>query len=136
VVDKNSKKILCTHFSTGKTHDFALFKKSRLPLARSIRLRVDSGYLGITRFHANSLLPKKTSKHHPLSTQDKENNRELARQRVFNEHIFACLKRFRIISERYRNRRRRFALRFNLIALNCTKGYARGLLSFWVAPLS
>lgn len=116
MVDKNSKKILCTHFSAGKTHDFALFKKSKLPLARSIRLRVDSGYLGITRFHANSLLPKKKSKHHPLSAQDKQNNRELARQRVLNEHVFACLKRFRIIAERYRNRRKRFALRFNLIS--------------------
>jgi hypothetical protein len=40
----------------------------------------------------------------------------LARQRVFNEHVFAYLKRFRIIAERYRNRRKRFALRFNLIA--------------------
>ncbi|HEY9907692.1 MAG TPA: IS5/IS1182 family transposase, partial [Thermosynechococcaceae cyanobacterium] len=27
-----------------------------------------------------------------------------------------CLKIFRILSERYRNRRRRFGLRFNLIA--------------------
>ena len=85
-------------------------------MARSIRLRVDSGYLGINRFHANTLLPKKKSKHRPLSAQDKQNNRELARQRVFNEHVFASLKRFRIIAERYRNRRKRFALRFNLIA--------------------
>jgi hypothetical protein len=115
-VDKKSRKIICTAFSVGKTHDFALFKKSRLPLSRSIQLRVDSGYLGIQRFHVNSLLPKKKSKHHPLSPQDKQNNRELARQRILNEHVFSCLKRFRIIAERYRNRRKRFSLRFNLIA--------------------
>jgi len=32
------------------------------------------------------------------------------------EHIFRKLKVFRILSERYRNRRKRFAVRFNLIA--------------------
>ncbi len=32
------------------------------------------------------------------------------------EHVIRSLKIFRILSERYRNRRRRFALRFNLIA--------------------
>lgn len=116
VVDKSSRKILCTAFSVGKTHDFALFKESRLPLARSIRLWADLGYLGITRFHAKNTLPKKKTKHHPLSVQDKKDNREIARQRVLNEHVFAFVKRFRIIAERYRNRRKRFGLRFNLIA--------------------
>jgi len=32
------------------------------------------------------------------------------------EHIIRSLKVFRILAERYRNRRRRFGLRFNLIA--------------------
>ncbi|MBD0310849.1 MAG: IS5/IS1182 family transposase, partial [Microcoleus sp. T1-bin1] len=32
------------------------------------------------------------------------------------EHVNRRLKIFRILSERYRNRRRRFGLRFNLIA--------------------
>jgi hypothetical protein len=40
----------------------------------------------------------------------------LARKRIVIEHIFRKLKVFRILSERYRNRRKRFALRFNLIA--------------------
>jgi hypothetical protein len=115
-VDKKSRKILCTAFSEGKTHDFALFKNSKLPLARSIQLWADLGYLGIKKFHVQSTLPKKKSKLQPLSKQDKKDNREIARQRVLNEHVFAFLKRFRIISERYRNRRKRFSLRFNLIA--------------------
>jgi len=32
------------------------------------------------------------------------------------ENILCCLKVFRILSERYRNRRKRYGLRFNLIA--------------------
>jgi hypothetical protein len=43
-------------------------------------------------------------------------NRELASERVLNENVIGMLKRFKIISDRYRNRRKRFGLRFNLIA--------------------
>lgn len=35
---------------------------------------------------------------------------------MVSEHINARLKVFRILAERYRNRRKRFGLRFNLIA--------------------
>ncbi|KAF0850886.1 transposase [Spiroplasma poulsonii] len=36
--------------------------------------------------------------------------------RIIIENIFAILKKFKIITEKYRNRRKRFGLRFNLIA--------------------
>ena len=70
----------------------------------------------IRNFHANSQIPAKKSKLHPLTPEQKAANRELARQRIFCEHIIGRLKVFRILSERYRNRRKRFSLRFNLIA--------------------
>ncbi len=43
-------------------------------------------------------------------------NRELARIRVIGEHINRKLKIFKILADCYRNRRKRFGLRFNLIA--------------------
>jgi hypothetical protein len=46
-------------------------------------------------------------------------NRAIARTGVANEHSTGFVKRFRILSERYRNRRKRFGLRFNLIAAIC-----------------
>jgi hypothetical protein len=61
-------------------------------------------------------LPKKRSKNYPLTKEDKKNNRTLASQRVANENVIGMLKRFKIIADRYRNRRKRFSLRFNLIA--------------------
>ena len=61
-------------------------------------------------------MPKKRSKKNPLTQEDKRNNRQLSRERVLNENVIGSLKRFKIIADRYRNRRRRFALRFNLIA--------------------
>ena len=61
-------------------------------------------------------MPKKKSKKNPLSEEDKKRNQELARMRVPNENVIGMLKRFKIIADRYRNRRKRFGLRFNLIA--------------------
>ena len=40
----------------------------------------------------------------------------LSKERSVVEHVIRSLKIFRILAERYRNRRKRFGLRFNLIA--------------------
>lgn len=79
----------------------------------------DSGYQGLDKRHCNSQTPKKTSKHHPLTVEDKARNRAISRQRIGCEHIIGRLKVFKILSERYRNRRKRFGLRFNLLAAIC-----------------
>ncbi|SPM46353.1 IS5 family transposase ISOt6 [Orientia tsutsugamushi] len=64
----------------------------------------------------NSELPKKTSKKNPFTKNDKKNNRRFAGERVVNENVIGALKRFKIIANKYRNRRKRFGLRFNLIS--------------------
>jgi hypothetical protein len=76
----------------------------------------DKGYQGIQKFLTNSCIPKKKPRGSELSNEAKNSNRELAKLRVVSEHIHRQLKVFRILSERYRNRRQRFGLRFNLIA--------------------
>ena len=76
----------------------------------------DSGYQGIQKLHAHSALPKKRRKNYPLTPEDKCHNRYVSRERVINENVIGKLKRFKIIADTYRNRRKRFGLRFNLIA--------------------
>lgn len=76
----------------------------------------DTGYQGLQRIHANSKLPKKKTKKFPLTKEDKKSNRKLSSLRVLNENVIGMLKRFKIIADKYRNRRKRFGLRFNLIA--------------------
>ena len=76
----------------------------------------DSGYLGLKKQHENSRLPDKKSKLHPLTQEQKASNRQLSSERFVIEHIIRSVKIFRILAERYRNRRKRFGLRFNLIA--------------------
>ncbi len=61
-------------------------------------------------------MPKKRSKKNPLNKEDKLHNRKISKDRVPAEHVIGAVKRFKIISDRYRNRRKRFGLRFTLIA--------------------
>ncbi|WP_342254948.1 transposase family protein [Spiroplasma endosymbiont of Zeiraphera isertana] len=77
---------------------------------------VDSGYQGIQNIHKNTFLPFKKSKYNQLTPIQKEYNKTLSKIRIKIEHVFAKLKRFKILSLKYRNKIRRFALRFNLIA--------------------
>ena len=70
----------------------------------------------MAELHENCQTPLKKSKYYALTDREEQRNRVLARKRIVIEHIFRKLKVFRILSERYCNRRKRFALRFNLIA--------------------
>lgn len=115
VVDKKSEQIICVNISNGKKHDFNLFKESRIHINPKIRVAVDSGYTGLDKIHSNSDLPKKSSKHNPLTKEDKKRNKAISIERVLVENIFSRIKKFKVFAERYRNRRKRFGLRFNLI---------------------
>lgn len=79
-------------------------------------MKVDSGYQGLQKTHLKTSLPRKKTKKNPLNKKDRLSNKQHSSIRVICENVFAVLKRFKIISDKYRNRRKRFGLRFNLIA--------------------
>ena len=116
MVDKKSQKIICTSFANGKKHDFKLFKESRTHINPDTKIITDTGYQGLKKLHAKTELPKKRSKKCPLTREDRKNNQTLSRERVLNENVIGMVKRFKIIADKYRNRRKRFGLRFNLIS--------------------
>lgn len=93
-----------------------MFKQTKFSLSENIRLLADSGYQGLQKEHENSQTPTKKPKGGELSAAQRRANRELSQQRIILENVIRHLKIFRIVSERYRNRRRGFGLRFNLIA--------------------
>lgn len=79
-------------------------------------IKGDTGYQGIQKIHTNSEIPKKRKRNTVLSKADKRFNHQISSQRIYVEHVIGRLKRFKIIADRYRNRRKRFGLRFNIIA--------------------
>ena len=107
----------------GSVHDFTIFKQSP-PLPPDTTAFVDSGYQGIDKLHSHAEFKARKTK--PLDKEEKEYNRALSRIRVKVENILGQIKVFRILSERYRNKRRRYGLKFNIIAgiVNLKNGFA------------
>lgn len=116
VADQKSEQIICVRCEKGRVHDFRLWKESKIGLNKEIEILGDKGYQGIQKIHQNSQIPHKKKKKEKLSKEQKKANRQLSQRRIVIEHIHRRLKIFRILSSRYRNRRRRFGLRLNLIA--------------------
>jgi len=83
---------------------------------KKIKGITDSGYTGIKKIQSTVKLPHKRKKGKSLTKEEKKENRMIASERVLNENVIGCLKRFKILSDKYRNRRNRFGLRLNLIA--------------------
>jgi hypothetical protein len=115
LANKKSPEIICTAFSKGKTHDFSLFKKSQVRMNKELEFLGNKGYQGIKKIHNNSRITLKKTKNKEVSQAEKVLNRQLGKERIIIENIHRSLNIFRLLSSRYRNRRRRFGLRFNLI---------------------
>jgi hypothetical protein len=118
-VCKKSRKIICVVFCNGKKHDFRLFTESGIRMLGEIIAETDTGFIGIEKIHKNSCLPHKKPKGGQLTKEQKRENRAISSSRVSNEHAIGFVKRFKILTERYRGRRKNFGLRFNLIAAIC-----------------
>ena len=96
-------------YADGKSHlltlaDFSPFKRTiGGDIHEEIPVCTDLGYMGIAKIHANSIIPRKASKRHPLNDKDKAHNKRLGRKRIIVEHINAKIKTFKIMAYTYRN---------------------------------
>ena len=115
-INRVTFEIIAIAHAGGSVHDFEMYKENvGTAVLDRIRLLADSGFQGIVKYHKNSLVPKKKSKYNPLSMVDKIENKRVSKERIFVENITAKLKVFKILSNRYRNRRKRHDLRTALI---------------------
>lgn len=109
----------------GSMHDFELHK-TEPPIPKQTRVFVDSGYQGLDKLHTQTELPYKATKTKLLGEEEKEYNQALSRLRVVVEHILGDIKTFRILADRYRNKRKRYDIKFKIIAgiVNLKNGFA------------
>lgn len=116
MVDKKTGTIICIEVGKGRRHDFHLFKTSKVRVKETIKILADSGYQGIKKIHTNSDLPKRNTKKNPLTLEEKKINHQISSERVLVENVIRKVKIFRIMAEKYRNRRKSFTLRLMLIS--------------------
>lgn len=108
--------ILATRSARGTTHDFQILKKSDLDINPNARIKTDKGFIGIKQLFPNSEVPHKASKHHPLSKEQKQYNRQLASERTIIEHRNRECKIFRICSMRYRGKHKNYEKTWKLVS--------------------
>lgn len=114
-ITQNGRIVHVSKTHPGSTHDFTVFTGEKRP-PKDTRIFVDSGYQGIADMHQNADFPYKSSKNKPLAAEEKSYNTGLSRVRIVVEHIFGHLKTFKIMSDRYRNKIRRYSVKLNIIA--------------------
>ena len=116
MVNKSTEEILCVAEDCGKTHDFKLYRDTiGGRVLDSIKAQMDSGYQGKAEIHQNSETPKKKPKNGELTQEEKSENRRISRERILIENVNAKIKVFKIMANKYLNRRKRHSLRTNLI---------------------
>ncbi|MBF0238257.1 MAG: transposase [SAR324 cluster bacterium] len=108
--------ILCVVCAKGKVHDFNVLKESNFAIASQIQKRVDSGYQGMQKLYQNTHIPYKKPKGGELTPEQKQYNRQLAKERIYIEHVNRRCKIFRIVKETYRGKHKNFGKTWNLIA--------------------
>ncbi|VKS34764.1 transposase-like protein, IS1381 ISSpn7 [Streptococcus pneumoniae] len=109
-------RIVSLDIAVNYCHDMKLFKMSRRNIGQAGKILADSGYQGLMKIYPQAQTPRKSSKLKPLTVEDKAYNHALSKERSKVENIFAKVKTFKMFSTTYRNHRKRFGLRMNLIA--------------------
>lgn len=99
----------------GRIHDFKIRKMSE-HIPKNVEALVDSGYQGLQKLHPKTILPHKRRRKTELTPEQKAHNKALSSKRVSVEHVFAQLKKFKILGSIYRNFQKKLHLRFNIIA--------------------
>lgn len=99
----------------GTVADIALRRRGP-PLPDGAHAYMDSGYQGYQDDHPDTEIPYKKSKKRALTPEEKAYNTALSRLRVRAEHAIGRMKRFRILSDRWRYPRASHGAVFSIIA--------------------
>ena len=93
----------------GSTHDKKMADTEPIHFPDGSTLYQDTGYHGYMPPGISQLLqPRKKKRHQPRSEEDKAYNREVSCTRVRVEHASGGIKRSRLVSDLYRNRKEGF----------------------------
>jgi hypothetical protein len=106
VVDEGKRVLVLTQAREGKVHDKRLLDEAERVqgIPDEIPIAVDLGFFGLQKEYDSIEMPHKKPRGGSLSEEQKQENRERSRRRVRCENAFAGVKRYRIVSDIYRNR--------------------------------
>jgi hypothetical protein len=105
LTDEYKRVLFLTKSKSGRRHDKRLADKNSIfeHIPEGICVWVDTGFQGVSQLHRNTMMPKKATKKRPLTPEEKQENKLISGIRVIVEHAIGGIKRFRAVSEKYRN---------------------------------
>jgi hypothetical protein len=112
ITDKNRRIGYLSPPEVGKKHDYGMFKKLFPPglFPKRITLWLDLGFTGVEKDYpeATVRMPRKKPKGKELTDEEKAQNKVISGFRVLVEHAIGGTKRFRITSDKFRNKKDEF----------------------------
>lgn len=103
---RKKRVILLSQARGGRIHDKRQLEEAGLVeyIPEEVAIEGDLGFQGLQNEFDNVHLPHKKPKGRELTQQQKQENQEFSRQRVKCEHAHAGIKRYRSVTDVYRNR--------------------------------
>ena len=94
----------------GRRHDYDVYKKNHPVTPKDVVNVYDLGYIGVEKDFPEQLssLPKKKKRNLDLLQEEKDYNKNHSRKRIVIEHTICRLKKYRIISDIFRNKLRKY----------------------------
>jgi hypothetical protein len=97
-------------YKKGRKHDYDVYKNNHPVTPKQVVNVLDLGYLGVENGFPEQLsaLPYKKKRNYELSQEEKEYNKIHSRKRIIVEHTICRLKKYRIMSDIFRNKLRKY----------------------------
>jgi hypothetical protein len=94
---------------SGKRHDYNIYKENHPVIPKQVATVVDLGYHGMEKDFPEqlSVLPFKKKRNQDLSQEEKDYNINHSKKRIVVEHTISRLKKYRIMSDIFRNKLRK-----------------------------
>jgi hypothetical protein len=95
----------------GRKHDYNVYKNNRpADIPKEVLNMLDLGFFGVEEDYPEqrSSLPIKKEKGRELTVEQKEYNKNHSAKRIIIEHVFARLKKYKIMNDVFRNKLRRY----------------------------
>ena len=118
MVNNHGLIIYKTGYKKGHQHDYNIYKNNHPVTPKHVVSMFDLGYLGVEKDfpEQTSSLPNRKKRNHEFSQEEKEYNQSHARERIVIEHTICRLKKYRIMSDVFRNRLRKYNRVSNIVS--------------------
>src|SRR3954452_14913703 len=97
-------------YKKGRRHDYDIYKENHPITPKEVVNVFDLGYLGVEKDFPDQIssLPNRKKRSLKLSQEEKEYNLQHSKKRIVIEHTICRLKKYRILSDIFRNKLRKY----------------------------